>query len=51
MNIISQAITDFYEQLFIVSLLAEAQNVSESEITLADIEEFCSKTGWECNPS
>ena len=34
------------EYLAIVSALAEAQDLSECDITPEDIEEFCHATGW-----
>ena len=34
------------ERLALISALAEAQNVSEIDITDEDIEDFCRATGW-----
>jgi hypothetical protein len=34
------------ERLALISALAEAQGLSDCEITDADIEDFCRATGW-----
>ena len=34
------------QYLALVSALAEAQNVSECDISVEDIKEFCKATGW-----
>ena len=47
MNRYTQNISASGQYMALVSALAEAQNVSECDISAEDIKEFCHETGWD----